>query len=395
MPGRALIAHSGGPTPVINASLAGAVEQARKLSCFGSFWGARFGLEGILAEDFVDLFAEPAETLSAIAHLPSSALGTSRLAADANHLTRVIDIFRRHEIRYLFYTGGNGSMGTGHQLCTAAHDAGYELQVLGIPKTIDNDLLETDHTPGYGSAARFFAHAVRDIGEDNRALPGQVEIVEILGRNAGWIAAATSLARHHPDDAPHLIYLPELRLPLSKLLNDVEQCYRRLGRCVVAVCEGQLDEHGNPFGADVRPGSRSSLAMNLAHRLARLITENLGLRARSEKPGLLGRSASAYRSATDAAEARLCGEAAVRAAKQGASDCMVTLVRSAGPEYAVTTGSIPLERVAFAEKLFPIHWISPAGNNILPPFRAYALPLVGTVDSYTQLSQSALQEQLT
>lgn len=384
--GVALMAHSGGPTSVINVSMAGAVSQARNLGCFQSFWGARFGLEGILAENFVDLLSQSESTLEAVAQAPSSALGTSRLAASAGDLTRVVEIFRRYDIRYLLYTGGNGSMGTAHQLEQAASDAGYALQVLGIPKTIDNDLLQTDHTPGYGSAARFFAHAVRDIGEDNRALPGQVEIVEILGRNAGWLAAATSLARQNPDDAPHLIYLPELPLPLSKFLSDVESCYRRLGRCVVAVCEGQLDEHGGSFGADSRPGSRGSLAMNLAHRLARLVTEHLGLRARSEKPGLLGRSNGAYRSETDAREAYRCGEAAVEAAEQEFSGVMVTMMRSPGPEYEIQTGLASLAGVAFQEKLFPVEWVASSGNDVLPAFANYALPFIGPVEPYARLA---------
>src|SRR6185369_8751498 len=183
--------------------------------------------------------------------------------------------------------GGNGSFGMADRIARAA---GASMQVIGVPKTIDNDLMETDHTPGYATCARFFACAVRDIGADNRALPGQVEFLEVLGRNAGWIVAATSLARRDPDDAPHLIYFPELPLPLEKLLDDVDRVYRRLGRCVVAVCEGQLDEKGQAFGADERAGSRGKLAMNLAHRLAMLTSERLKLRSRSEKPGLLGRS---------------------------------------------------------------------------------------------------------
>jgi len=257
--------------------------------------------------------------------------------------------------------------------------------VIGIPKTIDNDLVETDHTPGYPTTARFFAAAARDIGADNRALPGQVGFLEVLGRNTGWVAAATAIARHEPDDAPHLIYLPEWPLPLARLLDDVDRVFRRLGRCVVAVCEGQRDERGEPFGADVRAGSRGTLASNLGHRLSLLVQQHLKIRARSEKPGLLGRSSCAERPRLDWDEARMCGAAAVRAACAGVSGQMVTIVRQPGPAYASTTGLAPLERVAFQERGFPPEWRSPAGNDVMPGFLDYILPLTGPVPGYPRL----------
>lgn len=384
--GIALVAHSGGPTPVINASLLGVVEEARKQHDIAKLYGAAYGLDGVLREDFIDLFAQSADTLQAIAAMPSSALGTSRLEVGHAEIEQVLRVFRAHDIRFLFYTGGNGSMGTASQIAEAARDSGYELRVIGIPKTIDNDLAETDHTPGYATTARFFATAVRDIGADNRALPGQVEFVEVLGRNAGWLVAATSLARHHPDDAPHLIYFPEAPLPLEQLLEDVDAVYRRLGRCVVAVCEGQLDERGEPFGADVREGSRGRLAMNLGHRLAVLVSQRLKVKARSEKPGLLGRAWWGEEPQLDRAESRLCGQAAVRAACQGVSGAMVTLLREEGAEYAISTGLAPLERVAWVERLFPAAWRNPSGNDVLPQFRDYVAPLVGPISHYEGLS---------
>jgi 6-phosphofructokinase len=383
--GIALVAHSGGPTPVINASLWGVVEEARKQRQIAKLYGARYGLDGVLREDFIDLFAQSAHTLEAIAAMPSSALGTSRLEAGRAEIEQVLRVFRTHDIRFLFYTGGNGSMGTALQIVEAARDCGQELGVIGIPKTIDNDLAETDHTPGYPTTARFFAAAVRDIGADNRALPGQVEFVEVLGRNAGWLVAATSLARYHPDDAPHLIYFPEAPLPLDQLLTDVDRVYRRLGRCVVAVCEGQLDERGESFGADVREGSRGRLAMNLGHRLAVLVSQHLKLKTRSEKPGLLGRAWWGEHPQLDRAESRLCGQAAVRAVCQGVSSAMVTLLREEGAEYAISTGLAPLERVALVERLFPAAWRNPSGNDVLPQFRDYAAPLVGPIAHYETL----------
>ena len=381
----AVIAQSGGPTPVINASLLGVIEESRRHTEITSLYGARFGISGILSEDFIDLFRQPEEIVAAVGHAPSSALGSSRREVNERELERVLTVFRAHDVRYFFYTGGNGSMGTAHQLASLARDEGYEMQVIGVPKTIDNDIVGTDHTPGYASTARFFASAVRDIGADNRALPGQVEFIEVLGRNVGWIVAATSLARHSPDDAPHLIYFPEQRLPLEKLLDDVNRVYQRLGRCVVAVCEGQLDENGEPFGADVRPGSRGSLAMNLAHRLALLVAERLKIRARSEKPGLLGRASSAYVSPVDWEEARLCGRAAVRAALEGAGAQMVTLLREAQSPYVVKTGLVNLEQVAFIERPFPDDWRNPEGTDVFPAFREYAAPLIGEIPRHEAL----------
>ena len=381
-----LVVHSGGPTPVINASLIGVVEEARKHSQIAELYGATYGLEGVLQEHFIDLFAQNQETLRDVASTPSSALGTSRLEVGDAQIEQALKVFRAYDVRYFFYTGGNGSMGKASQISRLAADSGYELRVIGIPKTIDNDLAETDHTPGYPSTARFFACAVRDIGADNRALPGQVEIVEVLGRNAGWLVASTCLARQEPDDAPHLIYFPEARLPLQQLLDDVDRVYRRLGRCVVAVCEGQLDDRAEPFGADVRKGSRGSLAMNVGHRLALLVADRLRLRTRSEKPGLLGRAHWGEQPQLDRAEARLCGQAAVQAACQDVSGVMVTLLRESGAEYRITTGVTALQHVAFVERLFPSEWRNPAGNDVLPAFRDYVMPLVGAIPRYGRLS---------
>ena len=381
MSGKALLAHSGGPTAVINSSLLGVVAEARKHAQCKGLYGARFGLRGILAEDFIDLFAQPEELLRSIGSSPSSALGTSRLEASHADLSRILDVFAAHDIRWFFYTGGNGSMGTAQEIHTLAIARGYELQVVGIPKTIDNDLLETDHTPGFPSAARFAACAVRDIGADNLALSNQVEVVEILGRNAGWLAASAALARHRPEDAPHLVYFPENRLKLNAFLSDVGRVYKQYKRCVVAVCEGQLDENGEPFGADVRTGSRGSLAQNLAHRLALLVTQELGLRARSEKPGLLGRSNGAHALSSDRAEAYACGSAAVVAAVEERGGNMVTLQCQRQP-YVASTGLAALSKVAFLERTLPAEYRNAEGNDVTPAFLAYAAPIVGEIEAY-------------
>jgi ATP-dependent phosphofructokinase / diphosphate-dependent phosphofructokinase len=380
----AVIAHSGGPTAVLNASLVGAVLEARRHPAISGMFGARFGIEGLLTGDFVDLLAADSHVLTSAADATGSVIGTSRQAVGRGDLERVLGICHARSVRWLFYTGGNGSMQTAHDLAILARDTRAELSVIGIPKTIDNDLAGTDHAPGYGSAARFFASAARDIGADNQALPRQVQFLEVLGRHAGWIAAATALVRRDSNDAPHLIYLPERPLPLNRLLDDVQRVFDRLGRCMVVVCEGQLDDSGSAFGADTRISSRGLLATNLGHTLARRVSEGLGLKARAEKPGLFGRSAKALRSETDWHESRLCGAAAVRAAMTGASDVMVTLEREPGPIYASRTGLIPLASVSGIERLFPTDWIGPEGNSIQPAFLEYASPLAGPLEPGTE-----------
>jgi len=375
-----IVLHSGGPTPVVNASLLGVVEEARRHPRITQLLGARFGIDGILQQDFVDLLALDPNHLTAIALSPSSALGTSRRFVDDETLAVILKVLVSRGIEYLYFTGGNGSMGVAARIADSSG-----VHVIGIPKTIDNDLTHTDHTPGYATAARFFACAARDIGADNRALPGQVEFIEVLGRNTGWLVAATALARRDPDDAPHLIYFPETRLPLAQLLDDVDRVYRRLGRCVVSVCEGQLDESGQPFGADARPSSGRPLAMNLAHRLAMLVTEKLKLRARSEKPGLLARSGAAYFSQLDWDEARLAGEAAVRAAINGQSAVMITLEREYGSVYSMRCGTVPLATVASAERPFPAEWRNATCNDVSSAFVDYAEPLLGPIERYQPL----------
>jgi 6-phosphofructokinase len=378
----ALVAHSGGPTSVINASLAGIIEQARGERAIGRLLGARFGLDGILVEDFVDLLALPSSAVAAMADAPSSAIGSSRRALTLSDFARVLEICRTNDVRFLFYTGGNGSMGTAWRIAELARAAGQRLDVIGVPKTIDNDVAATDHTPGYPSAARFFACAVRDIGADNRALPHQVQLVEVLGRNAGWLAAATVLARRSEDDPPHLVYVPERRLSLTRLLDDVQRVFDRLGRAVVSVCEGQLDEQGDPFGADVRTSFHGPLATNLAHRLATLITDRLGIKARAEKPGLLGRSNALVQHRRDRDEARRCGQAAVRAVVAGASGVMVALSRPSGADGPSETTLVPLEVVAGVERRFPSEWIGASGSDVRREFIEYASPLVGEIESY-------------
>lgn len=333
--------HGGGPTAVLNASLAGVVDACREHATV--LYGARFGR---LTDDMPDLLQLSPERVRSIGRTAGSFLGSNRKPVNDDW----VDVLKRLEVDVLFSTGGNGTMAGALAM---SHQT--QLQVIGIPKTIDNDLLVTDHTPGYASTATFFACAARDVGIDNRSLPSPVCILETLGRNCGWVAAATSFARAQPDDAddaPHLIYFPE-RLPsLDRIASDVEGVYRRLGRVVVAVCEGEPPT-------------------NVGYNLAQQLTAKLGIRARSEKPGLLGRSSGIFAREGDRRDSYVCGRAAVLAAAAGETRVMVAL------RHDSSTFLTPLETVAGKERRFPLEWISPEGNDVTPGFRAWAQPLIG------------------
>jgi 6-phosphofructokinase len=387
--GAAVVAHGGGPTQVINASLAGVIEERRRHAEITALYGARHGILGVLNDDFLDLDRQDADVVDVLARTPGSALGSCRRKVSSADFERILAVFRAHNVRYFFYNGGNDSMDTAAHVARLARETQYDLRVIGIPKTIDNDLAETDHCPGYGSAARFIACAVRDIGADIRELPSRVTVVEVMGRNAGWLVAATALARKDPDDPPHLIYLPEHPIGAGQFLADVEGVYRRLGHATIAVCEGQTDDKGEPFGADLvaSDGFAHQLTGNLAHVLAQLITRRLKLRARSEKPGLLGRTSPAFVSPTDQAEARLCGREAVRAAVSGQTGSMVTLLREPGPVYRCSTGLAPLEVVANTERLLPKDWIHPSGHDVRPEFLSYVAPLAGEIEPRARLRE--------
>jgi 6-phosphofructokinase 1 len=346
------------------------------------------GLPGALSGAFLDLAGVSAAQLQAISQAPGSAIGSSRQHLDDEALASLVEVMRREEIRYLLYTGGNGSMETALRLHHYATRRGYELRVGGIPKTIDNDLAVTDHAPGYPSAARFAAHALRDIGEDNRSLPPPVCVVEVLGRNTGWLAAATALARSHADSAPHLIYFPERPVALEEIAADVEAVYRRLGVVTVAVCEGQLNERGRPFGAEVdRAGSGvHRLASNLGHTLARELATILGLRVRAEKPGLLGRSCQTLASEIDRAESWRCGEAAARAILgTGEPGFMAALRRTCHEPYASEVFLTPLDSVARRERPLPSEFIAPDGKDVTDELLAYLAPLTGGLPPHPRL----------
>ena len=372
---------------MLNASLAGAISECRKRPHIGNVLGARFGAQGLVDGDFIELALCHDAALEHLARSPGSVLGCSRRKIEAEEYTKVMENLERRGVRYLFYTGGNGSMETALALHRMAREGGFEIQAIGIPKTIDNDLEGTDHTPGYASCARFFAHVARDVGEDNRALPPPVEVIEVLGRTTGWVVAATALARQDEDDAPHLIYFPENGLSIERLCADVERIYRRVGRCMVAVCEGQRDEKGGWFGAELNnlPGMRGVLPANMGQVLARMIWDRTGLRTRSEKPGLAGRSCAPLASEVDRKESWRCGEAAVRAAVEGRSGEMVAIRRGAGSGYRSEMTTVALEQVVGVERRFPAEWMAAQGNDVRREFIEWARPIVGPITAHWRL----------
>ena len=381
--GNLLIGQSGGATAVINASLVGAIEAAVGASEIGAIIGMRNGIEGLLREELLDLGRQSAATLALLRRTPSAALGTGRHKLRDDELDRALALFQRHDIRYFVYIGGNDSADTAHRLHERASATGYDLRVIAVPKTIDNDLPHTDHCPGYGSIARYLALATRDAGRDTEASPQlyPVKIIEVMGRNAGWVAAACALAREDARDAPQLIFLPE-RPPASfeALLSEIDALVRDQGFCVAIVPETLRDMAGQPFGGGERGfvdafghASHPGVGAMVTER----VKEDLGLRARYDKPGTMSRMSILAASSADLTEAEQAGREAVRCAVGGASDLMITFERSADEPYAITYGTVALDRIANTERLLPDEYIGADGRSITPTFRRYALPLLG------------------
>lgn len=375
--GNIVIGQSGGPTMVVNLSLVGAVKEALQHEQIQGIYGALCGLEGVLKEEFIDLRAQPAELLDAVADTPSTALGSVRLKIREEHLERIVLVFQAHNVRYFFYIGGNDSQLTCHQISQLAHEVGYEMRVVGIPKTVDNDLVEVDHCPGYGSAARFIATAVACIDRDNEALR-PIQIVEAMGRDTGWLAAASLLARREPGDAPHLIYTPEAPFSEAKFLEDVKRVYDEYGRAVVVISEGLRDEQCKQISASTQVDAFGHVQLGGMHQYLVTITENAypQIKVRSDRLGTLQRSFIYCRSKTDAEESYLVGQMAVRHACEGVNDYMVTLERTSMHPYKCETGLTPLVNVAEQTRHLPLHYVSPTLNDVEESFLDYVQPLV-------------------
>ena len=399
--GNLIVGQSGGPTAVINNSLAGVIQTALKLDAIRDVYGMVHGIEGVLKEDLIDLRAEKAETVEGLRATPSAALGACRTKLKPADYERILKVLQAHNVRYFIYNGGNDSADTCHNVAKLAHEAGYEMRAIAVPKTIDNDLAYTDHCPGYGSVARFNATATRDAGRDTEAIGvvDNVKLIETMGRNTGWITASTALAKQGPDDAPHLIYLPERPLDVEMFLEDVKAVFDRLGYCVVTVCEGLKDEKGQTLVASERAVDTDAFGHKqlggVADFLCAAIAANLKIKARFDKPGTIQRMSILAASSVDMEEAYMVGAQAVASAVEGVSGFMITLVRESNSPYRVSTGLAPLEEVANAEKPVPPEFINQRGNYVSETFLEYARPLIGgDLPPYVRLAGKRIAKKL-
>lgn len=372
-----LVVHGGGPTAVMNSSLYGVIEEAKKNGSIDHVFGAMGGSGGIFEEKFLDLMAFPQEKLKLLLETPATAIGSSRQALEQEDYEAMVPIFKKHHIKYVLFNGGNGTMDT----CGKVYEVckNQDIQVVGIPKTIDNDIAITDHTPGYGSAARYIAATTAEVGMDVKSLPIHVCVIEAMGRNAGWITAASALARKHPGDAPHLIYLPEHPFNEKEFLEDVKRIYEEKGGVVVVVSEGLKDAGGKPIVKPVFQTERAVYYGDVSTHLAHLVIRKLGIKARSEKPGICGRASIAWQSYVDRDEAVLAGQQALKAAMKGESGVMVGFIREDVPGgiYRAAPYMIPITEVMMHERVIPECYINRRGNDVTEAFVTWCRPLIG------------------
>ncbi|MDB5746720.1 MAG: 6-phosphofructokinase [Massilia sp.] len=382
--GRILVAQGGGPTAVINQSMVGVALEARRFQHVTRVYGALHGVRGIVNEDFLDLTQETSHNLELVAATPSSALGSTRDKPDKAYCTRIFDVLRAHEIEHFFYIGGNDSADTVRIVSEQARAAGYPLRSIHIPKTIDNDLVGNDHTPGFPSAARFVAQAFAGANLDNAALPG-VYVGVVMGRHAGFLTAASALGKKFPDDGPHLIYLPERVFELERFLADVKAMYERHGRCVIAVSEGIHDASGEPvltlLAKEIEKDAHGNVQLSGTGALADLLCEEikarLGIkRVRGDTFGYLQRSFIGCVSDVDQREAREVGEKAVQFAMWGDADGSVAIRRTGF--YSVDYELMPLDQVAGKTRTMEDEFISESGTDVTDAFRLYLRPLLGS-----------------
>jgi 6-phosphofructokinase 1 len=379
----AVVGQSGGPTAVINASLVGVIEEVRKHPQITNLYGAIHAVAGIVKNELIDLGRLSADTLESLAASPSSALGSSRDKPDAEYCKKILDVFKKHDVRYFFYIGGNDSANTCFIINSIAQQAGYELRAFHIPKTIDNDLLVTDHCPGYGSAAKFVACALMGDDLDNRALPG-IKVNCVMGRHAGFLTAAAALGKQRNDDGPHLLYFPEKPVSMKKFLSDVEAIYKKLDRCVIAVSEGISDINGKTWAEkitaidehDAHGNIQLSGTGALADFLATQIKTTLKVkRVRADTFGYLQRSFAGLQSKVDAREARLCGRQAVKYAMKETSGSVAIKRLGNGANYKIDVFRTELKNVAEKTKSMPPEFINADGNGVTDTFVEYAMPL--------------------
>ena len=373
-----LIVHGGAPTAVINASLYGAVKEAKKHGCIDKIYAAIGGSGAVIRQQFLDMKTVDEQRLELLPFTPASAIGTSRDHLEPEDYQAIARVIEKNDIKYVFFNGGNGSMDACGKVYSACRELGVDVQVVGIPKTIDNDIAVTDHAPGFGSAARYIAATVSEVSQDVRALPIHVSVVEAMGRNAGWIAAASALARSGNGDGPDLIYLPERPFIEEEFLADVKALVEKKGGVVVVASEGLTGPDGKPIVEPIFQVGRATYYGDVSAHLANLVIKKLGVKARSEKPGISNRASIAFQSETDRDEAVLVGAEAARAALAGENGVMVGLRRVPGPVYQVETFLIPVEQVMLYERKMPDEYISADGCDVTDAFVEWCRPLIGS-----------------
>jgi ATP-dependent phosphofructokinase / diphosphate-dependent phosphofructokinase len=416
--GNLLVAQSGGPTCAINASIAGVITEAGKHECIEEIYGGLNGILGILNEELIDLNDEKASTIKGLLHTPAAALGTCRYKIDfkkkpgkaAKDMDRLFEVFAAHNIRYFFYAGGNDSQDTSHKIHEEALKRGYDLRVIGVPKTIDNDLPFTDSCPGFGSAIKYCATTVMEVGTDVGSMAtddGSCCIIEVMGRSAGWIAAGTVLAkRGNPANPPHIILLPEIQYDVDEFLAKVKETVAAYKYCVVVVGEGIKNKAGEEIGADktrVDDFGHPVLA-GAAEKLKEYIQGKLNTKTRTVLLGYAQRAAAHCASLTDINNAFACGEQAVKAASRGTSGYMVKIVRTVQDgKLSWSTELQPLSEVANVEHFVPREWVSPDGYLPNEQFVEYAKPLIegevrppmeGGLPKYVTLEKSPVEKKL-
>ncbi len=383
--GACIIGQSGGPTAVINASAQGVIQTALAQANITRVLGAAHGIKGVLADQLYDMGQEDPKELDLLQFTPSSALGSCRYKladpdVDDTDYKRILEVFRKYDVRYFFYNGGNDSMDTCNKISKYMQRAGYPCKIMGVPKTIDNDLSGTDHCPGYASAAKYIATSCMELYQDARVYDtGTVVVVEIMGRHAGWLAGAAALASW-AGSGPDLVYLPEVDFDMERFLADVKRIYDATGNCLVAVSEGIHYADGS-FVSEAKTSATDGFGHaqlgGLAAMLAETVKQKMGVKVRGIELSLLQRCGSHLASKTDVEEAYLAGKAAVEAAVSGVTDHMVALdcVRDESG-YHCKTKLVPLSQAANTERKVPRDWINQEGNGVTQGFIDYALPLI-------------------
>ncbi len=391
--GNAIIGQSGGPTAVINASLAGVVEEALRTPGIRNIYGMNYGIEGFMNEEIIDLGRQPKEIIEGLKHTPSSALGSTRHKVQDEDFPRILEVLKKYDIRYFFLIGGNDTMDTVNRVEQFCREAGYEMIGVGIPKTVDNDLFGTDHTPGFASAARSNILNVLQAGFLARDMKrvDQFVIYQTIGRDAGWLAAATAMAKKDEDDAPHLIYAPEFVFDKEKFLADFEKVYKKYGWVSIVCGEGIKYADGTPVSASKVKDKFSNVEFgamggtSVAINLHRMITEKFGFRGEFQITESLIMSAEDRVLERDVEEAYQCGVKAVELARDGVSGMMVAMKRTSNDPYTIEYTQVPLNDVAVKAKPMPLEYFNEEGNFVSEKFIEYMKPLTGPLPEFVRL----------